>query len=175
MREVEIYLNVSLGYAFMRYDEGNEMRLAWKGHLDLPDDDDQATAIVWAYFQNPLGQMVESRQDQEWINRSQELTKGYEDRSLSAGDVVTLDGNDSYAVEWIGWKPVPLLTGQSIEGPEGDQKLRDQSDAVNEGRCPCCGGPIEGGGVKFACENEKLCGWSMDLSKGIPEVPFHDD
>lgn len=169
MREVEIYLNVSLGYAFMRYAPGNEVRCAWRGHLDLPSDDNQATAIIWAYFQNPLGMMVESRADQEWIERAREITKGYEDRSLSAGDVVTLDGNDSYAVELIGFKPVPLVTGLDVIGPEGDARLREQVEDYNEARenarCPSCGGPVSVSGVTLTCQNKTTCGWTADLGR----------
>lgn len=158
MRHVEIYLNVTLGHAFLRYSEGDETRCAWRGYLDLPEDDEQACHILWAYFQNPLGTMVESRQDQAWLEQARKITKGYEDRSLSAGDVVTLDKN-SYAVETIGWRSVTLLTGQDIIGPEGDERLRQQVvDA--EFRCPVCGGhDLALTDTSVHCNNA-LCGFS---------------
>ena len=170
MRHVEIYLNVTLGHAFLGYEEGDEMRCAWRGYLDLPDDDHQANAIVWAYFQNPLGFAVESRQDQAWIERAQELTKGYRDRSLSAGDVVTID-DKSYAVELIGWKPVPTLTGDEIVGPEGDIRLRQQAEAVENAsvsdKCPVCGNDsLTIDAMQVSCSND-FCGFRV--GGGLPE------
>lgn len=158
MRHVEIYLNVTLGHAFLRYSEGDETRCAWRGYLDLPEDDEQACHIVWAYFQNPLGTMIESRQDQAWIEQAQELTKGYADRSLSAGDVVTIDKN-SYAVEMIGWRSVPLLSGQEVIGPEGDERLREQVSEPSV-QCPGCGGDdLEVTETSIHCRNA-LCGFT---------------
>lgn len=158
MRHVEIYLNVTLGHAFLHYSQGDETRCAWKGYLDLPEDDEQACHILWAYFQNPLGTMVESRQDQAWIEQAQKITKGYEDRSLSAGDVVTIE-DSSYAVEPIGWRVVPLLTGKDIVGPEGDERLRQQVEDTNV-RCPVCGGTdLEVTETSIRCKNT-LCGFT---------------
>lgn len=158
MRRVEIYMNLTLGHAFLQYTEGDETRCAWRGYLDLPEDDEQACHIAWAYFQNPVGVAVESRQDQAWVERAKELTKGYSDRSLSAGDVVTIDGN-SYAVEMLGWRSVSPLTGDPIVGPEGDERLRQQVEQANA-KCPSCGGSdLEITETSIKCRNI-LCGFS---------------
>ena len=163
MRHVEIYLNLTLGHAFLKYSEGDEVRCAWKGHLDLPEDDKQACAILWAYFQNPLGVMVESVQDQAWIERTQQVTNDYKDRSLSAGDVITIDER-SYAVEFMGWREVKPLTGQPLVGPEGDDRLREQAEDYNrkQAKCPACGGPLEITEQRVSCKDTITCGFKQE-------------
>jgi hypothetical protein len=47
----------------------------------------------------------------------------YKDRSLSCGDVVTIDGR-SYACVTLGFRPVEPIVGGEIVGPEGDEALR---------------------------------------------------
>lgn len=162
MRHVEIYLNLTLGHAFLRYSEGDEVRCAWRGYLDLPDDDEQACHILWAFFQNPLGVMVESRQDQAWIERAQSLTGNYNDRSLSAGDVVTIDG-ESYAVEWMGFRKVKPVVGGELIGPEGDARLREQAENYDrkQAKCPVCGGRLIFSDAEAACSDQRTCGFKV--------------
>ena len=162
MRPVEIYLNLTLGHAFLKYSEGDEMRCAWRGYLDVPEDDAQACNVLWAFFQNPLGVMAESVQDQAWIERSQALTNGYVDRSLSAGDVVTIDER-SYAVEPIGFREVKPITGQPVLGPEGDERLREQVEDFNrnQGKCPVCGGKLTINETGVACRDQRTCGFKQ--------------
>lgn len=168
MRNVEIHLNVTLGHAFVRYYESDEVRCAWRGNLDLPGDDAQACNILWAYFQNPLGVMVESYQDQAWIERAQALTKSYDDRSLSAGDVITIDG-ESYAVEMLGFREVEPVVGGELIGPEGDERLREQAEAFNTlhgHKCPACGGDLNVSDNMIACKDQALCGFKQE-GRGI--------
>lgn len=168
MREVELNFNLSLGYVFLRYDPSNETRCAWRGYLDLPADDDHALTLVWGFFQNPLGEMIEARQAPAWISKAQRIAHEYRDRSLSAGDVITLDRSQSYAVEGIGFKPVPLVTGGPLVGPEGDRRLREQVASYNTPRCPCCDGPVHAVDERLTCADERTCGWSTNEPENTP-------
>jgi hypothetical protein len=115
-RRVEIYLNVTPGSMFLDYQEGDEMRCAWRGTLVLPEDDREACHVVYAMFN------VDPATDQSDLSIRE---ASYTDRSLSMGDVVTLDVSQSYAVTTMEFKPVDLRTGHAIVGPEGDERIHE--------------------------------------------------
>lgn len=126
--QVEIYLNTTFGSAFLDYEETDDLRCAWRGELDdLPEADDAACHVVWAMF-NLDPEDAETAADLAFRERT------YQDRSLSVADVVTLDGQRSYAVTSLGFKPIGrTLTGDPIVGPEGDDALREGAQADNAG------------------------------------------
>ena len=108
MRSVEIYINESIGSMFLAWSEEAMMRCAWRGEMDLPEDDQQALDVIFSVFND----------DQR--------PEGYQDRSLSVADVVTLDGSRSWAVAGVGFKEIGLLTGQALQNPEQWNELNPQ-------------------------------------------------
>lgn len=125
LRKVEVYLNITFNplHAFFNYHDGDDMRCAWRGELDLPADDNQALHILWAMM-NVREADAESPNDAEFAKASVKRMGGYDDRSLSVADVVTLDERQSYAVESLDFRQIePLLTGDPIQGPEVDYAL----------------------------------------------------
>lgn len=123
-RQVEVYLNVTFGSAFMAYLPSDRMRCAWRGTVDLPEDNDAALAILWARFN-----MDPDPDDPDNIRAGFLRMPGYEDRSVSCADVITLDGSQSYAVEGVGWKALDdPRTSDEVVGPEGDDLLRQSAE-----------------------------------------------
>lgn len=130
MRQVEIYLNVTVGSAFMAYKPDDSMRCAWRGKMDLPDSDQEALAIVWAKM-NMDPQTAETPADVAFREPT------YLDRSVSMGDVITLDEERSYEVRSMDFAPIEeLRSGDEIVGPEGDaefvKQVRENPDLANE-------------------------------------------
>lgn len=91
---VEIFLNETRGHRYSEFHDGDELRRAFVGDLDAKGFDDIAL-LNWLY-------------EQFNINHPDE----YRDRSLSAGDVVTLNESRSYAVERCGFR----LLAEAITG-----------------------------------------------------------
>ena len=97
MRSVEIYLNETIGSMFIAWTEQAELRCAWRGELELPLDDEAALDVIWQQF------------------NADQRPAGYQDRSLSVADVITLDGSKSWAVNALGFRSIPLLSGAEIQ------------------------------------------------------------
>jgi hypothetical protein len=97
MRSVEIYLNETIGSMFIAWTEQAEMRCAWRGELELPLDDEAALDVIWQQFN------ADQRPD------------GYQDRSLSVADVITLDGSKSWSVNALGFSSITLLSGAGVQ------------------------------------------------------------
>lgn len=96
LRTVELYFNESDGSRFWSYMPDAEMRCGERREMDLPDDDLSALQEVWVLF---------NRDDRP--NRDSE-------RSLSMGDVITLDGKVSFTATGTSFRPVDILTGHPI-------------------------------------------------------------
>jgi hypothetical protein len=96
-RQVELYVNETVGSMFWAYHPDAILRCAYRGTMELPADDQQALNQIFSAF-----------------NRD-ERPDGYRDRSLSVGDVVTLDSQSSYAVAGVGFEPLGRVrTGDGL-------------------------------------------------------------
>ena len=86
---------------FWAYAPEAVLRCAYRGVIDLPENDQMALESLFGLFNRDL------RPD------------GYRDRSLSVGDVVTLDEDTSFAVDAIGFTELPrVYTGDPLIGFE---------------------------------------------------------
>lgn len=121
LRQVELYLNQTPGSMFWAYDPRAVFRCAYRGQLDLPAHDQRALEQVFALFNRDV------RPD------------GYSDRSLSVGDVVTLDGIESWAVDGIGFSP--LLKAHSGDPIIGYEEWSGPDEALPDPWPPFGGGP----------------------------------
>jgi len=100
-RNVELYLNETEGSMFWAYTPKAMMRCAYRGVINLPDDNQLALSVLFGLF-----------------NRDQR-PDGYRDRSLSVGDVVTLDSDTSWAVDAVGFTELDrVYTGDPLVGFE---------------------------------------------------------
>lgn len=95
-RTVELYFNESDGSRFWSYQPEAEMRCGERREMDLPADDFEALQEVWFFF-----------------NRDDRPNGDYE-RSLSMGDVITLDRAKSYAATGVSFREVDTLTGYPL-------------------------------------------------------------
>jgi len=131
MRQVALHYSVQFPRVFLSHEEGDLTRCAWRGEVDLPGTDDEALHILWAYFQNDM--LIESSNDQAFVERIEEIRGDFKDRSLCAGDVIVLDGT-AYAVELMGFKPVaaPVSLNEDVKGPENDTAIIE-AQARNQG------------------------------------------
>lgn len=96
---VEIFLNETRGHRFTAYTDGDELRRAFVGGVDRKQHDDESL-LHWLFREFNIHHPT-----------------GYDDRSLSAGDVVTLNGVASYAVEAVGFRLLDrAITGATDGG-----------------------------------------------------------
>lgn len=72
------------------------MRCGERREMELPEDDLSALQEIWVFF-----------------NRDDRPNGDYE-RSLSMGDVITLDGQKSYAATGASFREVDTLTGYPL-------------------------------------------------------------
>jgi hypothetical protein len=128
-----LLLNQTRGHRFDAYHDGDKMEAGWVGRLDDLDapgteafDRSTETRILHGLF--------------ERFNIDHPV--GYDNRSMSAGDVITLEdegGRRSYVCERTGWRKLPeplggdnLGTGDNTPttSPKADAQLLEQMDNI---------------------------------------------